>query len=161
DDAPSVLDDEDGGVRVPMHGLQVAPLVRDRAPVRRGEDPAPLLAPDLFGERDERRRVVRLRTANDHVTTMPAPPRRGSPAAASEPSARRSTAETPPKNRFRSPQRTTSHESESPRSSCSGQPPSTCRREPSTWIRGASIASSTSAPCSTRLATWAIAPARR
>ncbi len=42
-----------------------------------------------------------------HATTIPSPPRRGSPAAEYVPSDLRSTAETPPKKRFRPAQRTT------------------------------------------------------
>ena len=98
DDAAVVLDHEDRRVGVMLNRPQVAALVRSRAPARGRQDPASLLAPDTLREGDERLRVGRIRSTDaDHATTTPAPPRRGSPAAASMPSGLRSTAETPPK----------------------------------------------------------------
>ena len=92
--------------------LQIPALVPDRAPVARRDQPAARLAAHLAAERHERGRVPGLRRPDPpgraHApTTIPWPPRRESPAAASVPSARSSTAATPPKNRFRRRQRVT------------------------------------------------------
>ena len=112
-DEPPVggLGDEDRGVVEPPERLQVAPLLARAAPRAAREEPALGLARRPPRERDERLRVGRLGPADvsaAHSTTMPAPPRRGSPAAASVPSARTSTAAAPPKKRLRFRQRTTS-----------------------------------------------------
>ena len=97
-------------IRMPAQGTHVASLVGDATPVRVGEQPALRFRADGSGERDERCCVGRFgRTNLDvHSTTTPAPPRRGSPAAASVPSEQVSTAAAPPKNRFRRRHRTTS-----------------------------------------------------
>ena len=93
DDRAVVVGDEDGGIRVPAERAQVAALLPDAAPAVRVEQPGLGLAADRGAELDERRRVLRARRADldRHPTTMPWPPRRGSPAAASVPSGRRST----------------------------------------------------------------------
>ena len=99
DDRAVVLRDEDRRVGVALQRAQVAALVGDAAPAVRVQQPALRLAADRRGELDERRGVVGRagRIETRHSTTIPWPPRRGSPAAASVPSARRSTAATPPK----------------------------------------------------------------
>src|SRR5205085_7331744 len=94
------LGDEDGRVRVAAQGAEVAALVADAAPAVRGDEPPLGLAADRGAERDERGGVARLGPADGrgHAgTTTPWPPRRGSPAAASVPSSRTSTAAAPPK----------------------------------------------------------------
>ena len=93
------LRDEDGHVRVALDAAHVPPLVAACPVVGQ---PELWLARDLEAELDERVGVGRDRRADDQPvahagTTMPCPPRLGSPAAASEPSARRSTAAAPPK----------------------------------------------------------------
>src|SRR5207302_1667685 len=95
DDPALVLRDEDGGVRIPANGPQVAPLIGHLAPaVRRDEPPFGLRANCLTQAR-EALRIGWLGAADDHSTTTPAPPRLGSPAAASSPSTN-VTAEAPP-----------------------------------------------------------------
>jgi len=84
-----------GGVVVPGTGTQLNNMLGEL---------------HLVGEPGQLLGVGRLGVANlkaHACTTTAAPPRRGSPAPASEPSCRISTAETPPKNRFRARQRTT------------------------------------------------------
>ena len=78
--------------------------------VRIGEQPTLRLGADRGRKRNERRSIAGLGRTNPdvHSTTTPAPPRRGSPAAASVPSGQISTAAAPPKKRFRRRQRTTS-----------------------------------------------------
>ena len=99
DDRAVLLRDEDGRVRMPPQRAQVATLLGDAAPAVRVQKPAFGLAADRGGERGERRGILGLGRSDEqrHSTTIPCPPRRGSPAAASVPSARRSTAATPPK----------------------------------------------------------------
>ena len=108
DDPVRSLGDEDGRVRVAPQGAQVAALVGDTAPAV-ADQPALGLGPDGAPERHERRRIARLGRTDDelvaHSTTAPAPPRLGSPAAASVPSSRNSTPAAPPKKRFRRRQR--------------------------------------------------------
>ena len=111
DDHPVVLGEEHGGVGVVPNRLQVPALVGDRAPAALRDQPALGLRPDRLGEIDERRSVARPGRSHQraaHPTTIPCPPRRGSPAAASLPPAPTSTAATPPKYRLRRRQRTTS-----------------------------------------------------
>src|SRR5262249_30472908 len=100
------------GGRVPRDCVQMRPLVCDAAPGVVGDQPALGLGADLLRECDERRGVARPRVPDDEgahaPTTTPAPPRRGSPAAARLPSSRRSTAATPPQNRLRRHQPTPS-----------------------------------------------------
>ena len=94
------LGDEDRRVRRTADRPQVAPLVGDAARPSRGEQPALGLSRYLAREGDKRRCVRRRRRPDRelaHSTTMPRPPRRGSPAAASVPSARHSTPAAPPK----------------------------------------------------------------
>ena len=100
DDPVVVLGDEHGRVGMAAHGAEVAALVADRAPAAVGDQPPLGLGADRLGERDEGGGVARLGEPNgrrSHSTTIPCPPRRGSPAAASEPSAATVTADTPPK----------------------------------------------------------------
>ena len=98
-------------VRGTTRRSNVAPLVADGAPAALGQQPAARLCRHSLRERDEPLCVARLRAPDAVVhaeTTTPAPPRRGSPAAASVPSASRSTADTPPKKRFCRSQRASS-----------------------------------------------------
>src|SRR5919201_3046830 len=100
DDAALVLGDVDGGVRVAAERAEVATLVADAPPAVRGDEPALRLVADLRPECDECGRVAGLGLADRRrhaSTTTPWPPRRGSPAAASVPSSRTSTAAAPPK----------------------------------------------------------------
>src|SRR5262249_20795327 len=100
-------------------------LVADGAPTVARQDPAALFPSHRLGQRDERRGIAGNGPPNtDHGTTVPKPPRRGSPAASKAPSAERATAWTPPKKRLRSLQRTTSQSPSSPSGAASGQPPS-------------------------------------
>src|SRR5581483_2210248 len=168
DDLAAVgLRDEDRGVRIAAQELEVPPLVAAAAPLAaRRDQPAFGLAAHVVRERRQRGRVTRLGAADlpaVHATTKPAPPRRGSPAAASEPSARTSTAETPPKKRFVPCQRTSSWPVCSSASITSGAvPPSQWRTRPSRWTRGSSIASATPRPCATTFTiTCMIAPRSR
>ena len=124
-------------------GLQVAALVADRAPALGREDPASLLATDGLCELDERGCVGRLGSADaNHVTTTPAPPRRGSPAAASAPSVstldRLHAAEVEVATR---PADDLPALLERPRSSPRTGRPRHATSSPSTCRRGASIAS--------------------
>src|SRR5579862_452419 len=150
------LGDEHRGVRVAAHRLQIAPLVANGSPLAvRGDEPRLRLAAHLLGQPRQLLRVAGVRPAHDepaaHATTMPAPPRLGSPAAASVPSARTSTALAPPKNRFLRPKWT------SPL-----RPGSAYTVVPSQWILGASTASSTPIPRPmTLLTTCRIAPRSR
>ena len=92
------LGDEDGRVRVALQRPEIAPFLRDAAPAVRGQEPGAFLRSDRGAELDELRGVLGpSRPDGDAQTTIPWPPRRGSPAASSVPSARSSTAETPPK----------------------------------------------------------------
>ncbi len=94
----AVLRDEDGRVRIAPERAQVAALVGDAAPAVGRQQPAAVLAADGAAELDERLGVVGAGGSDrDGHRTIPWPPRRGSPAAAKVPSARSSTAETPPK----------------------------------------------------------------
>src|SRR5438552_7763120 len=96
DDDPVVLRDEDCRVRIAADRAQLAALVGDVAPAVRRHEPAFRLRPDGVAKVLEALRVGRLCPADDHSTTTPAPPRRGSPAAASWPSCS-VTAAAPPK----------------------------------------------------------------
>src|SRR5579864_688684 len=140
------LRDEDGRVRVSPYCLQVSPLVADRAPLAvRADQPRLRLAAHLLRETRQALRIAGFCAADDevaHATTMPAPPRLGSPAAASSPSARTSTALTPPKYKFFRPKCT------SP-----SRPGSAYTTPSARWTRGASTASSTSIPRPTTFAT--------
>ena len=93
------LGDEDGGVVVSAQRAQEPSLLAGCAPDAVGDQPAAGLGGDGLGELDERPGVPRLRLADDDPLseTIPWPPRRGSPAAASVPSGRISTAAAPPK----------------------------------------------------------------
>ena len=90
DDPVVRLRDEDGGVRVPAHGPQVAALVRRPSASgcpRSASPPAPSRPPRRARPARRRPRAGRAgRMTLAHSTTIPCPPRRGSPAAASEPS---------------------------------------------------------------------------
>ena len=98
DDGAVVLGDEHGGVRVALQRAQVAALLGDAAPAVGVQQPGLRLAADGRSERDEGGGVLGPRgRIESHPTTIPWPPRRGSPAAARLPSALRSTAATPPK----------------------------------------------------------------
>src|SRR6476661_1376968 len=96
DDEPFVVGDEHGGVRIAADRAEVAPLVGDVPPPVRRHEPAFRLGADGGAELGQAFRVARLRLADDHSTTTPAPPRLGSPAAASLPSSN-VTADAPPK----------------------------------------------------------------
>ena len=96
DDQVPVSCDEDRGVRVAADCAQVTALVRNVAPAVRRDEPALRFGADGLAELGEPLRVVRSCSTDDHSTTTPAPPRRGSPAAASSPSLD-VTAEAPPK----------------------------------------------------------------
>src|SRR6266545_6387300 len=96
DDESVVLRDEDGGVRIAPDRAEVAPLVGDVPPTVRRHEPALGLGTDRGAEFRQPFRVGRLRLTDDHSTTTPAPPRLGSPAAASSPSSN-VTADAPPK----------------------------------------------------------------
>src|SRR6476659_4312542 len=85
DDQPVVLRHEDGGVRITADRAEVAALVGDIAPPVRRHEPALRLGTDRRAELGQPFGVARLRLADDHSTPTPAPPRRGSPAAASSP----------------------------------------------------------------------------
>ena len=106
-----VLRDEDGRVRVAAQGLEEAALVPGAPPLAGDADePALRLRAHRVGEPGQLLRIGRIGVPDLEAhasTTTAAPPRRGSPAPASEPSSRISTAETPPKKRFRWRQRTT------------------------------------------------------
>src|SRR6185312_15541324 len=146
DDPVVVQRDEHRSVGMTTDRLQVAALVGNGSPRLRRQEPATGLAADGGCEGNELRRVRPLGVPDrDHGTTTPCPPRRGSPAAPSTPFARRSTAETPPKKRFRSDQRRTSK----PTSSSAG-------------ATSADHPPSTVSPCPTTASTTCrIAPARR
>ena len=60
DDLPPVLGHVDGGVRMPPHRAQVAPLLGHAAPLGSRQQPRALLAADLARELNERLRVARL-----------------------------------------------------------------------------------------------------
>jgi hypothetical protein len=93
DDPLSVLGHEDRGIGVALDGTEVAPLVGDGSPRAGAEDPAAFFAAHALGELDERVRVVGGGTPDArHATTIPTPPRLGSPAAWNAPSRVRSTA---------------------------------------------------------------------
>src|SRR3954469_13745091 len=87
---------------MPAHGAQVAALVADAAPLV-PDHPALRLRAHCVRKCDERLRVGGITAANDDCPSTPpaAPPRRTSPAPASVPSARTSTAFAPPKKRLR------------------------------------------------------------
>ena len=88
DDRVAVLDDIDRRVGVPLQRTQVAALLGDAAPAVRAQQPPALFAADRVAELDQRRRVLGPRRPDhDAHTTIPWPPRRGSPAASSVPSA--------------------------------------------------------------------------
>ena len=94
-----VVGHEDGHVRVALDAADVAPLVA--APPVIGQ-PQLGLACDVPSERHERVRITGDGRPDEEPvaqseTTMPCPPRRGSPAAARLPSSSRSTADAPPK----------------------------------------------------------------
>src|SRR5262249_5968263 len=117
DDAVLVLGHVDGRVRRPARGPEVAPLVTDATPVALRDQPGLRLRADGTAELDEGSGITRccapnrvfvhdslgqtnsrkVRSTFRDYTTIPWPPRRGSPAAAGEPSWRCSTAEAPPK----------------------------------------------------------------
>ena len=86
---PVVLGDEDRRVRVALDASSGTAARRRRsatASVR--EDPAPVLAADLSASATSARGIARRRRPDvDHATTIPTPPRRGSPAARTLPSA--------------------------------------------------------------------------
>src|SRR5690242_5188103 len=90
-------------VRIAAYGPQVPQHIADRAPLAVGGDQPRLgLGADNLGEARQLLRVLGTRGADDEVqgTTTPAPPRRGSPAAASSPRSNTSTALAPPKKTF-------------------------------------------------------------
>src|SRR5262249_44814568 len=158
------LGDEDGRVRIPAQRLEEAAFVARAPPLARDADqPAFGLGAHGVGEPRQLLGVRRLRVADleTHAcTTTAAPPRRGSPAPASEPSSRISTAETPPKKRFRARQRTTGKSAAS--SSSAAEASSQCTTPCSKWSRGAATASSTPSPRAATFAiTWRIAPCSR
>ena len=98
-DAVGGLRDQDCHVCVALDAADVPPLVAACPVVGQPELWFPR---DLSAELDQRVSVAGNRGTDDQPvahagTTMPCPPRLGSPAAASEPSARRSTAAAPPK----------------------------------------------------------------
>src|SRR5207248_2244510 len=108
DDLPVVFDHEDRGVGVPLHGFQVAPLLSDRAPARRRQDPAFLPPPPLLREGQEPRGRLRPRTAYaDHRAATPPPPPRGSAGGTGESAGPRPAGRTAAENRLRPTQRTT------------------------------------------------------
>src|SRR5439155_17436038 len=143
-----VLRDEDGRVRVAAQGLEEAALVPGAPPLAGDADePALRLRTHRVGEPGQLLRIGRIGVPDLEAhasTTTAAPPRRGSPAPASEPSSRISTAETPPKKRFRWRQRTTGYPAASSSSATAGS--SQCVTPCSKWMRGASTASSTPSP---------------
>src|SRR5215208_876609 len=99
DDALRSLGHEHGHIRVALDATDVAPLVA--APPGIGQ-PEFGLACDFAPERNERVRVTGDRGPDQEPvaqseTTMPCPPRRGSPAAARLPASSFSTADAPPK----------------------------------------------------------------
>src|SRR5262249_56723634 len=134
-------------VGMSLDRAQVAPLVSLRAPRAGPEDPPSLLAADALRELDERPRVLRRRLPHGrHVTTRPTPPRLGSPAASKPSLPVIPAAWTPPTKRSSSAQRLSSQVAGRVATSSSGQPPSRCTLVPSTWIRGAQMASATGSP---------------
>src|SRR5436309_2701505 len=123
DDPLRRLRDEDGGMRRAADRAEIAPFGGRPTPVAGGDQPALGLCADGARERDELCGVTRCSPPDRelvHSTTTPSPPRRGSPAAARAPSARNSTADAPPKKRFRLRQRTRSYPRSSSRSSSAG-----------------------------------------
>jgi len=107
----AALRHEDGGVWVATDRLEEAPLV-SRAPPLAGDadQPALRLGAHSVRETGQLLRVGGIGVTDPEAhasTTTAAPPLRGSPAPASEPSSRISTAETPPKKRLCCRQRTT------------------------------------------------------
>src|SRR5258705_13168590 len=96
DDDSFVLRNEDGGIRITPDRAEVTPLVGDVPPTVRRHEPTLRLRTNCCAEPRQPFRVGRIRLADDHSTTTPAPPRLGSPAAASLPSSN-VTAEAPPK----------------------------------------------------------------
>ena len=165
DDPVAVDGDEHRRVGMAAHGLQVAALVRDRRQVSVVSSQSPGSPPDGGRQRDELRRVGRLRGPDrDHRTTTPCPPRRGSPAAPriavrtpldggdaaeEQVSSRPNAGLRTPRPRARLRRRRTSR----PRRESSS--PSTCKR-------GREIASATGSRWPTTASTtWRIAPARR
>src|SRR6266516_3877957 len=109
DDPARRLGDEDGGIAGAAQRSEIPALVPRPAPLACRDQPALGLRTDLARQLDERGRVARFRLSDRefaHSMTKPWPPRRASPAAASEPSSRNSTPAAPPKYRFRRRQRT-------------------------------------------------------
>ena len=99
-DDPSLrLGYEDSDMTRAGRSPEIPALLRDRSPLPVGDQPGLRLRADGLGEVDQGIRVTRTRDTDrdGHATTTPAPPRLGSPAASSSPSAPRATAETPPK----------------------------------------------------------------
>ena len=146
DDLAVVLGDEDGRVGMPPQRPQVAALVGDAAPAVRVQEPAPGSRPTAARELDERRRVLRPRRA-DRARVIRRrcrgrrgagrrPPRACRPVGARPPRRRRSRGCGPPSARPSSP----------PGATLASSPPSRWSTSPSTWMRGASIASATGVP---------------
>src|SRR5207244_846522 len=102
-DEPAVLRlrDEDGRVRIAPDRAEITTLVADAAPAVLRREPTLRLRSHLVAKPLQLRCVTWVGRTDDeghvHCTTTPAPPRRASPAAASVPSSRISTAAAPPK----------------------------------------------------------------
>src|SRR5205085_12111146 len=120
-------------MRITADRAEIAALVADAPPTVLRREPTFRLRRDLVSELLHSLGVCRLRGTNDerHRTTPPAPPRRGSPAAANAPSRRSATAAAPPKCRLRRRHRTSFHPTAwSGRSAAGWLPASRCKRWP-------------------------------
>src|SRR2546428_7582844 len=95
-DTTGVSSDEDAGVGIVLHRSRLAPRVGDLGRAVGRHEPPFRLGTDRLAESCQAFRVGGLGAADNHSTTTPAPPRLGSPAAASLPSAN-VTADAPPK----------------------------------------------------------------
>src|ERR671934_294495 len=146
------LRDEHSRVRITPDRAQVTALVADAPPPVLRREPPLRLRRDRVAELLQRLRISGISWADDerHRTITPAPPRRGSPAAARVPSSRISTAAAPPKYRLRRRQRTSCQPiASSLRNSAGSWPPSQLSASPSRCTRGRLIASRTPSPCCT------------
>ena len=156
----AVLRDEHGCIRMAMDRAEIPALVGHGAPWAGAEDPAPVLSPDALGKIDERVRVAGRGGPNDrHSTTIPTPPRRGSPAASRTPA--RSAARPARRRRRDSGRPSGSHPTPEEawrrrRRASLPRGGASCLRH---GARGARIASCTCLPRRTCHVTWAIAPA--